>query len=155
MILKDPIPFPMKPSSFSPHAVVLENGEAPSLWVILWDELLIVCRSRPPGFKWEVTLGRALPLSMPQFLVSMWMRGHSFKHACMLSHFSHVQPFETLWTIAARLLCPWDSSGKNTRVVCHFFLQEIFLTQGSNSGLQHLLHCRRILYPLCHLVLAN
>ena len=54
-----------------------------------------------------------------------------------------------------RLLCPWDSSGKNTRVVCHFFLQEIFLTQGSNSGLQHLLHCRRILYPLCHLVLAN
>ena len=38
-------------------------------------------------------------------------------------------------TIAARLLCPWDSSGKNTRMVCHFFLQAIFLTQGSNSDL--------------------
>ena len=31
---------------------------------------------------------------------------------------------------------------------CHFFLQGIFLTQGSNLNL---LHCRRILYPLSHL----
>ena len=29
-----------------------------------------------------------------------------------------------------RLLCPWDSPGKNTGVGCHFLLQEIFLTQG-------------------------
>ena len=32
----------------------------------------------------------------------------------------------------ARLLCPWDSPGKNTGVGCHFLLQGIFLTQGSN-----------------------
>ena len=25
-----------------------------------------------------------------------------------------------------RLLCPWDSQGKNTRVSCHFLLQRIF-----------------------------
>ena len=37
----------------------------------------------------------------------------------------------------ARFLCPWDSLGKNTGVVCHFLLQEIFLTQGSNLGLLH------------------
>ena len=37
----------------------------------------------------------------------------------------------------ARLLCPWDSAGKNTEVGFHFFLQGIFLTQGSNL---HLLH---------------
>ena len=30
------------------------------------------------------------------------------------------------------LLCPWDFSGKNTRVGFHFLLQGIFLTQGSN-----------------------
>ena len=47
-----------------------------------------------------------------------------------------------------RLLCSWDFSGKNTRVGCHFLLQGIFPTQGSNP---HLLHCRRILYPLIHL----
>ena len=35
----------------------------------------------------------------------------------------------------ARLLCPWDSPGKNTRVDFHAFLQGIFPTQGSNLGL--------------------
>ena len=35
--------------------------------------------------------------------------------------------------------------GKNTGVGCHFLLQWIFLTQGSNPGL---LHCRQTLYPL-------
>ena len=32
-----------------------------------------------------------------------------------------------------RLLCPWDFSGKNTGVGCHFLPQGIFLTQGLNS----------------------
>ena len=35
----------------------------------------------------------------------------------------------------ARLLCPWDSPGKNTGLACHALLQGIFLTQGSNSCL--------------------
>ena len=47
----------------------------------------------------------------------------------------------------SRLLCPWDSPGKNTGVGCHFLLQGIFLTQGPNSGL---LHCTQILYCLSH-----
>ena len=34
-----------------------------------------------------------------------------------------------------RLLCPWDFPGKNTGVGCHFLLQEIVLTQGSNACL--------------------
>ena len=38
---------------------------------------------------------------------------------CMLSHFSHVQLFETLWTIVLQVLCPWDSTGKNTGVGYH------------------------------------
>ena len=41
-----------------------------------------------------------------------------------------------------RLLCPWDSPGKNTGVSFHALLQ------GSNL---HLLLCRQILYPLSHL----
>ena len=47
----------------------------------------------------------------------------------------------------ARPLCPWNSPGKNTGGHCHFLLQGIFLTHGSNLCL---LHCRRILYPLSH-----
>ena len=43
---------------------------------------------------------------------------------------SHVQLI-TPWT--TRLLCPWDSPGKNAEVGCHFLLQGIFLTQGSLS----------------------
>ena len=46
-----------------------------------------------------------------------------------------------------RLLCPWDSPGRNTGLGCQVFLQGIFPTQGSNPGL---LHCRWILYQLNH-----
>ena len=35
----------------------------------------------------------------------------------------------------SRLLCPWDSPGKNARVCTHPLLQGIFLTQGSHLGL--------------------
>ena len=45
--------------------------------------------------------------------------------------------------LPSRLLCPWDSSGKNTGVGYHFLLQGIFLTQGS---ILPLLHWWRILY---------
>ena len=48
--------------------------------------------------------------------------GHRVYWECMLSCFSRVQLFATPSTIAARLLCPWDSPGKNTRVGCHFLL---------------------------------
>ena len=38
--------------------------------------------------------------------------------------------------------CPWNFPGKNTGVGCHFLLQGIFLTQGSNPHLLCLLHWR-------------
>ena len=41
--------------------------------------------------------------------------------------------------LSDRLPCPWDSPGKNTGVGCHFLLQGIFPTQGSNPGLLCLL----------------
>ena len=40
----------------------------------------------------------------------------------------------------AQLLCPRDSSGKNTGVGCHALLQEVFLIQGLNPSLLHLLN---------------
>ena len=46
-------------------------------------------------------------------------------------------------TVACRLHCLWNSSGKNARVGCQALLQRIFPTQEPNPGL---LHCRRILY---------
>ena len=38
------------------------------------------------------------------------------------------------------LLCPWDFPGKNTRMGCHFLLQGIFPTQGSNPDVLHYRH---------------
>ena len=39
------------------------------------------------------------------------------------------------WSSPTRLLCPWNFSGKSTRMGCHFLLQGIFPTQGLNAGL--------------------
>ena len=50
-----------------------------------------------------------------------------FSATCLMSH-------------TVRLLCPWDSPGKNTGVGCQALLQEIFLIQGSNPQVLHLLH---------------
>ena len=46
-----------------------------------------------------------------------------------------------------RLLCPWNSLGKNTGVGSHSLLQRIFPTQGLNPGL---LYYRWILYHLSY-----
>ena len=51
-----------------------------------------------------------------------------------------------------RLLRPWDFPGKSTEVGCHFLLQGIFYTQGSNLRLLHLLHWQGDSLPLCHLL---
>ena len=40
----------------------------------------------------------------------------------------------------ARPLCSWDSPVKDTGVGCHFLLQGIFLIQGLNTRIFHLLH---------------
>ena len=61
-------------------------------------------------------------------------------YACVCSAVNSLQPHGLQPT---RLLWPWDFPGKNAGVGCHFFLQGIFPTQGSNP---HLLHCRQILY---------
>ena len=81
--------------------------------------------------KGQVQIGQHLEFS-PAFFV-----GSVLLH--VLSRFSRVllrglQP--------PRLLCPWDSPGKNTGAGGHFLLQGIFPSPGLNLGL---LHCRQIL----------
>ena len=68
---------------------------------------------------------------------------------CMLSPFSHARPFETLWTVAHRLL--GDSPGKNYWSGLPAPLQRLFPTRGLNSLLLSLLHCRQVLYLLSQL----
>ena len=58
---------------------------------------------------------------------------------------SHVWLFATPWTVALQVPLFMEFPGKNIGMGCHFLLQKIFLTQGSNPGLQH---CKWILYWL-------
>ena len=65
----------------------------------------------------------------------------------VVSSLSHVRLLRPHGQRSLAGYSPWDSSGKNTGVGCHFLLQGIFLTQELNLGP---LHCRRILYQLSY-----
>ena len=68
-------------------------------------------------------------------------------YACVLSRYVMSNSLRPHVLQPARLLCPWDFPGKNTGVGCHFLLQEIVPTQGSNL---HLLHWQADSLPLNH-----
>ena len=55
--------------------------------------------------------------------------------------------FATPWTVAYQAPLSMGFPNRNNGVGCHFLLQGIFPTQGSNPGL---LHCRHILYQLSY-----
>ena len=66
---------------------------------------------------------------------------------CMLSHFNGVWLFATPWTVASQAPLSMGFSRPEKWSGCHFFLQGIFLSQGSNPRLLHLLHWQVVLYP--------
>ena len=59
--------------------------------------------------------------------------------------------FATPWTVARQASLSVGFPSKNTGVCCHFLLQRIFLTQGSNLYLLRLLHWQVDSLLLCHL----
>ena len=61
----------------------------------------------------------------------------------ILSQFSHVWLFVTLWTVACQASQSWNSPGKNAGVGCHALLQGVFPTQALNLCL---LHWRRVFF---------
>ena len=76
----------------------------------------------------------------------LWKTWRIFKkleennHCAVVIPFSHVWLFLTLWMAAWKLLCPWVSPGINTGGGRHTLYQSIFLSQGWNLRLLHLLH---------------
>ena len=65
----------------------------------------------------------------------------------MLVCFIWVQLFEPYGLSSTRLLCPWDSPGKNTGVGCHALLQRSVPIEGSNPCLLHWQVCSLPLAP--------
>ena len=117
----------------------------------------------PPGWPQEPARGALLLAKppKPRLPAGLPHPGFPFLFHSLHSHFwglevmkvkvkslSRVRLFSTSWAVACtRLLRPWDFLGKSTGVGCHFLLQGIFPTQGSNPGL---LHYRQTLYHLSH-----
>ena len=107
----------------------------PTQWTCIWASSGSWWKTGKPGTLRSMGLQRVghdwgTELSIPLCLL-LWL---------LVSLFSHVQLYGLQ---PARLLCPWDSLGRNARVGCPALLQGLFLTKGSNL---RLLHCRLILY---------
>ena len=103
----------------------------PSLWVVPVYRLWVPCFMHQTwtGHLFHISLYRAIYLSI-------CMRACSVASVMSNSLWSYrLQP--------TRLLCPWNSPGKNTGVGCHALLQGSFPTQGLNLCL---LHSRWILH---------
>ena len=102
-------------------------------YVTVWS---LKCLSRGPW--WELHPGKLCRL----FKVPA-VRSFYYVHVCSVPT---VVPdsFRPYGLYPARLLCSWDSPGKNTGVGCHFLLQGIFLsrdqTRVSCIGRQILYH---------------
>ena len=110
-----------------------------------------------PDVIWKnYLLGAKLKVHWVSFIVFFpWNASYSipifFPHSVQFSGSVMSDSFQPYGLQLAKLLYPWKFPGKNTGVGCHFLLQGIFLTQGSNPCLLDLLHCRQILYSLSHL----
>ena len=109
---------------------------------------------RIPGKAFEAHLpSRGWPTEFTSCCYLLIWNGAHFKMVlvCMLNLSGVSDSFWPWGLLPARLLCPWDFPGKYTGVGCHFLLQGIFLTQGWNLSLLHLLHWQVDSLPLSHL----
>ena len=109
-------------------------------------------------YQWKVV--KVKSLSRVQLCATLWTEAHQAPPSLGFSRQEHWSglPFPSPmheskkwkwshWVVSnsqrphglypTRILCPWDSPGKNTGRGCHFLLQGIFLTQGSNPSLPH------------------
>ena len=103
----------------------------------MWPHRAWAAHQAPPflGFSRQEPWS-GLPFPYPMHESEKWKWSHSVMSD---SSWPHGLP-------PTRLLRPWDFPGKSTGVGCHALLQGVYPTQGSNSCLLQLLHCRWIPY---------
>ena len=120
----------------------------------------VVQKSRQGAMTLLPRKGQENPEPLPS-LGNAWSKGtQCIWHLETTIAFQHSSSIKKKWSRSAvsdslrphelgptRILRPWDFPGKSTGVGCHFLLQGIFPTQGSNPGLPH---CRQMLYHLSH-----
>ena len=135
-----------------------------------WSRLSFPCRGSKVTLFWRPT---GIYIMITTIIIAFWLFKHVrqdakpfthftlfatlsfivtyFIYVFLLSCFSHVWLCMTLchpMDSSARLLCPWDSPGKNTGMDCYALLQGIFPTQGSNLHFLGLLRWQMGSLPL-------
>ena len=105
-----------------------------------------------PKQDFDISDKKTLNFNVPQVIIIISFRSINCLTVSTSREVESISPSVTSNSVTLGLqpashLCSWDSSGKNTWVGCHFLLQRILPTQGSNLDL---LHCRQILYRLSH-----
>ena len=140
-------PWTEKPGSHSPWVAELDTTERLHFHFLLSVRIL-------PGFVWwhfsvpwrTLFSPGSFFFFLPCLLLfpapSFMLRVRVKSEVKSLSRVKTLRP-HGLWP--TRLLRPWDFPGKRTGVGCHWGLQGIFPTQGSNLGLPH---CRQMLCRL-------
>ena len=115
------------------------------MWTKSWWHIMACRISKMPTQRYFVPIpGKGI------FILMKGLRLHSLRWSCSVTACLQAQSLElcpTVWDppglYFAKLLCPWDFPGKNTRMGGCALLQGIFPIQGSSLSL---LHCRQILY---------
>ena len=136
------------PSSSLPRPPSPASSQSPN---IIFIPLTSKTRHRAlvPGFcrySCPCEQGRKIKITDKWLRVSGFLGIQCDQCLCAKS-LSRVRLFVTPWTVAHQAPQSMEFSRKSTGVGCHFLLQGIFLTQGSNLDLPH---CRQMLYRLSH-----
>ena len=134
------------------------------LWFLLWAAAVLwaVWRCSDKRDPWPNTAGKSCFNQEAGFLqdfsepLSGWYRlrvtgGRGYVCYIFVTHLMIMCAVSQSCPMPSRLLCPWDSPGKNPGVGCHFLLQGIFSTQRLNPHLLGLLHWEADSLPLNHL----
>ena len=120
-------------SSSSPYILFSHHTYAKKMIKILTNPQLFhdvkdhVCKT-PPDLFYHFVLHIMIYLCMFKDLGSIW----NTLIICVISHFSRVWLFATLWTITCQAHLSWDSPGKTTGADCHALFQGSLPTQESN-----------------------
>ena len=149
----------MLPVSAALESLILRSPNTECLPNIFFISLLPAfewyCLSTSdPFWKKKNAISTSVSISLSIYLclyISLYLY-HISTHACSYTLLSHAQLFMTPQTVAHQAPLPMGfSPDKNTGVGCHFLVQGIFPTQGSNLCLLSLLHWQANYLPLSHL----
>ena len=136
-----------KKDTITPKLTVRNHGQKLKDQIIIFYPKVAYANIRLPGLNQHGN-GDSVELDQEEGEVSQFGQktAHLYCPRVRYQLLSRINCLRSCGLLSGRFLCPWDFPRKNTGVGCHFLLQGIFPTQGSNPCALHPLHCRRILY---------